>query len=242
MFASEFNHRFLSSLIEELYGTNVVFMEKLNSLGVDKKEDAIKKWRQGNSVPKVTELPFIAEALGVYVGDLFTNHEKDTVINNELKKNPSRYYPSNITLIDKLDMRAGAGSAGFVDVPHEGQKIAIDKFIINGLNPKYLKVIEVVGDSMEPEFQEGDIALLDMVYGRDTFVKIGGIYVVRVNDVVYIKKVEFLPDGKLKLISINKDYGDMLPHEQGYDYEVLGKVCGKIHIGKGLTFNNGGIK
>lgn len=192
----------------------------------------ITHWSNSIRFPKSDELIYsLASVLGVSEQELFDPNNK-------------RYgsQPDNIILIDKLDMRAGAGSAGFVDVPYEGQKIAVDKFIINGLNPKYLKVIEVVGDSMEPEFQEGDIALLDMVYGRDTFTKIGGIYVVRVNDVVYIKKVEFLPDGKLKLISINKDYGDMLPHEQGYDYEILGKVCGKIHIGKGLTFNNGGIK
>lgn len=148
----------------------------------------------------------------------------------------------NIILIDKLDMRAGAGAAGLLDVPHEGNKIAIDKMIINGLSPKHLKIIEVIGDSMYPEFQEGDLALLDMVNGRNTFTKIGGIYIVRVNDVVYIKKVEFLPDGRLKLISINKEYGDMIPHEQGYDYEILGKVCGKIHVAKGLTFDNQGIK
>lgn len=192
----------------------------------------ITHWSNSIRFPKSDELIYsLASVLGVSEQELFDPNNK-------------RYgsQPDNIILIDKLDMRAGAGSAGFVDVPYEGQKMAVDKLIINGLNPKYLKVIEVVGDSMEPEFQEGDIALLDMVYGRDTFTKIGGIYVVRVNDVVYIKKVEFLPDGKLKLISINKDYGDMLPHEQGYDYEILGKVCGKIHIGKGLTFNNGGIK
>lgn len=192
----------------------------------------ITHWSNSIRFPKSDELIYsLASVLGVSEQELFDPNNK-------------RYgsQPDNIILIDKLDMRAGAGSAGFVDVPYEGQKMAVDKLIINGLNPKYLKVIEVVGDSMEPEFQEGDIALLDMVYGRDTFIKIGGIYVVRVNDVVYIKKVEFLPDGKLKLISINKDYGDMLPHEQGYDYEILGKVCGKIHIGKGLTFNNGGIK
>jgi len=81
-----------------------------------------------------------------------------------------------------------------------------------------------------------------MVYGRDGFTKIGGVYVVRVNEMIYIKKVEFLPDGKLKLISINRDYGDMYPHDEGYDYEILAKVCGKIHVEKGLTFDKQGIE
>lgn len=40
---------------------------------------------------------------------------------------------------------------------------------------------------MEPEFCEGDIAIVDMVNHRYDFVKIGGIYIVRVNEVVHIK-------------------------------------------------------
>lgn len=205
------------------------------------------------NIPRWLMLP-ISRALEMSMSEVFEVDGEDAEYILDIIKKPSEkvkkiidtFYvqksEANIIYLDKLDMRAGAGSAGFIDVPHEGHKVAVDKFIINGLNPKYLKIIEVIGDSMYPEFREGDLAILDMVYGRDTFAKIGGIYVIRVNDVVYIKKVEFLPDGKLKLISINRDYGDMLPHEQGYEYEILAKVCGKIRVEKGLTFDNGGVR
>lgn len=175
----------------------------------------------------------LASILGVSEQELFDPNNKRYMqqINNE-----------NVIMLDKLDMRAGAGAAGFLDVPQEGNKVAIDKFVINGLNPKYLKAIEVIGDSMEPDFQEGDIAILDMALGRYNFVKINGTYIVRVGDVVHIKRVEFLPDDQVRLISVNKAYGDMMPHKDGYEYEILGKVCGKIHIGKGLVFDNQGIE
>jgi len=148
MRSGEFDYKFLSELIKEKFKTNANFLEHINAQGLDKKEDSIKKWRQGNSVPKVTELPIIAESLDVFVGDLFINHDRRTVVKHEISIHPEKYYPSNILMVDKLDMRAGAGSAGFMDVPHEGNKVAIDKFVINGLNPRYIKVIEVIGDSM----------------------------------------------------------------------------------------------
>jgi phage repressor protein C with HTH and peptisase S24 domain len=152
---------------------------------------------------------------------------------------------NNVLLLDKINLRAGAGSGGYVDLPIETTKIAIDKTAIpavKGLNLKHLKVIEIIGDSMEDEYYEGDFAVIDMVNGRHNFTKINGNYVVRVADIIYIKKVEFLPGNKIKLISLNKLYGDMYPHKEGYDYEILGKVCGKIHFSKGLFFDNQGIE
>ncbi|MDR0467221.1 MAG: LexA family transcriptional regulator [Campylobacteraceae bacterium] len=152
--------------------------------------------------------------------------------------NPNRLLDVNsgIVSIDKIDHLAGAG--GYIDIPIENKKIAFDKKLFaNGLNPKYLKIIEVIGDSMQPDFDEGDYAFVDMRMGRDNFVKIAGTYIVRVDDLIYIKDVEFLPHNEIKLISTNKKYGDIYPHREGYDYEILGKVCGKIKFEKGLIFD-----
>ena len=97
---------------------------------------------------------------------------------------------------------------------------------------------------MLPDFDESDWAIVDMVNNRGNFVRIAGVYVVRMGEIVYIKRVEFLPNDNVKLISLNPKYGDIYPHKEGYDCEILGKVCGKIHyeVHKGLTFNDYGIK
>ena len=102
---------------------------------------------------------------------------------------------NNIVFLDKINIRAGAGAGGYGDLPIETTKMAIDKNAITdikGLDTKNLKVIEVIGDSMEPEYYEGDFAIIDMVNGRYDFTKISGVYIIRVDDVIYIKKVEFL--------------------------------------------------
>lgn len=149
--------------------------------------------------------------------------------------------------LPKSEMRIGAGSEGVYDLAmlqKDERKIAVDKAFLKGLDTKNLRIFEVVGDSMEPDFYEGDWAIADMVAGRDNFVRIAGVYIVRMDDVVYIKRVEFLPQNKIKLISLNPKYSDIYPHKEGYECEILGKVCGKVHceVYKGLTFEDYGIK
>ncbi|MDR2100128.1 MAG: S24 family peptidase [Campylobacteraceae bacterium] len=68
---NSFRKDFLSEKIQETYGTNAKFVEALRKNGIEKTEDAIKKWRQGNSVPKVGELKAISRTLGIEIQELF---------------------------------------------------------------------------------------------------------------------------------------------------------------------------
>lgn len=206
--------------------------------------------------PPISTLKKIADACGVDMLYFFDDEyeRKNQIVKKELKNNfekyahliPAEYGLKNVVFLSKSDMLIGAGSEGAYDLDlfNKETKIAVDRSFIKGLDPKNLKLFEVVGDSMQPEYDEGDLAIVDMVNFRGDFIKIGGIYVVRVGDVVYVKRVEFLPKGAIKLISLNSKYGDLYPHKEGYEYEILGKVCGKIklEIQKGLTFSDSGIK
>lgn len=226
----KFNKTLFKQLVKDNKTTYKKVADDLLSCGIEISEDGIKQWCKTASdvMPTFDKLNAIGAIFKI-----------DPLL--LIDDSPIIKQPDNIVFIEKLDIRAGAGAMGYHDVPQEGNRIAIDKLIINGLKPKYLKVIEIIGDSMEPEYQEGDLAIIDMVYGRCDFSKIGGVYIVRVDDVIYIKKVEFLPRDRIRLISINKQYGEFLPHEQGSEYEILGKVCGKIHVAKGLSFDTQGI-
>lgn len=215
------------------------------------KDGKIKK----TSKPSIDKIPDLAEILGVDVVDFFPNAEenKKQIVKNELKANLSEYLPylpdnlqlKDFVVVKKLDILAGAGSEGVFDIAmlNSNGVVAVERRVLGRLNPANIRAIEIIGDSMEPEYTEGDIALIDMVNYRYDFVKIAGIYVVRCNEAVYIKRVEFLPEGGLKLMSLNRDYGDII---LGIDdnFEILGKVCGKIHyeINKGLIFDNQGIR
>ena len=205
--------------------------------------------------PSLENLYAIAEATDTSIVDFFPNADenKKQIVKNELKANLSEYLPylpdnlqlKDFVVVKKLDILAGAGSEGVFDIAmlNSNSVVVVERRVLGRLNPANIRAIEIIGDSMEPEYTEGDIALIDMVNYRYDFVKIAGIYVVRCNEAVYIKRVEFLPEGGLKLMSLNRDYGDII---LGIDdnFEILGKVCGKIHyeINKGLIFDNQGIR
>ncbi len=217
---------------------------------------SIAQYETDTFVPPISTLKKIADACDVDMLYFFDDEDasKNQIVKKELKNNfekyahliPAEYSLKNVVFLSKSEMLIGAGSEGAYDLDlfNKETKIAVDRSFIKGLDPKNLKLFEVVGDSMQPEYDEGDLAIVDMVNFRGDFIKIGGIYVVRVGDVVYVKRVEFLPKGAIKLISLNSKYGDLYPHKEGYEYEILGKVCGKIklEIQKGLTFSDNGIK
>lgn len=79
-------------------------------------------------------------------------------------------------------------------------------------------VIQVDGDSMLPDFENGDKVF---VKGQQD-IDVGEIGIFIVDGNGYIKK-----KGKNQLISINPDYPDIYPNEHSYT-KCVGKVIGKV--------------
>ena len=218
---------------------DIVFF--LADQGINYTLDGVKNWfrkdEKTRNNPEIKTLRALAELFDTSLDELIIGGS-DTLKDLSL---------DNIVFLSKSEMRVGAGSEGVYDLAmlqKDERKIAVDRAFLKGLDTKNLRIFEVVGDSMEPDFYEGDWAIADMVAGRDKFIRIAGVYIVRMGESVYIKRVEFLPHNGIKLISINTKYGEMYPHKEGYEWEILGKVCGKVHceVYKGLTFEDYGIK
>ena len=82
-------------------------------------------------------------------------------------------------------------------------------------------LMEVFGNSMEPEIKEGDVVLIDQSR-RDILA--GGIYAVGVEDTVMVKRVEKMP-GALVLRSDNTDYAPITLSGGELDtVRVIGKI------------------
>jgi SOS-response transcriptional repressor LexA len=73
-----------------------------------------------------------------------------------------------------------------------------------GLDPGHLSVIEVAGDSMEPTLRDGDEILVDRS-GRPWR---DGIHVVRIDDVLLVKRLEQGAAGTIRVISDNPAYAN----------------------------------
>lgn len=85
-----------------------------------------------------------------------------------------------------------------------------------------LRVIAAIGDSMEPTLRDGDFVLVDTGL---TAIDVSGIYVLRANDRIYIKRVsQRMRDGAFEVRSDNEKYG--APEElNGKEIlDVLGRV------------------
>jgi hypothetical protein len=90
-----------------------------------------------------------------------------------------------------------------------------------GLDPAFLTVIEVAGDSMEPGLRDGDEILVDRRPGpwRD------GVHVVRIDDVLLVKRLERGAADVIRVISDNPAY----PRSEraAADVAVIGRVVWK---------------
>jgi hypothetical protein len=90
-----------------------------------------------------------------------------------------------------------------------------------GLEPGMLSVIEVEGDSMEPTLRDGDEILVD----RSARPLRSGLHVIRLDDVLLVKRLEPGAAGTIQIISDNPAY----PRTQRprADVAVLGRVVWK---------------
>ncbi len=241
-----FNVKALDSLIDQwgLSGKKAL----IGFLGADEngkqivKYDAIISWYRTKNPSSPSEKVILAlcEKFGVprayFYGDMYSEIDKKTSQSQ-----------SNGVDIEVLEMVAGFGSEGVLDPDFKTcGTISIPSQFAQGLIPKYTRIIQCVGDSMLPLFENGDFLIVDLIAGRSGWRQIDGVYLVRVGDMIFIKRVAFLPRGGLRLISINSAYGEFIIGEDGdqTNFEVLGRVRGKISvkIEIGLIFDDQGIR
>jgi phage repressor protein C with HTH and peptisase S24 domain len=95
-------------------------------------------------------------------------------------------------------------------------------------NPAGMVLMDVVGNSMEPEIRHGDMALIDQ---GQVAVVAHGVYAVGVEDTVLVKRVEKRP-GALVLLSDNRDYAPIvLCGDELESLRIIGRV---LWIGREL--------
>lgn len=132
--------------------------------------------------------------------------------------------------IPLYDVRAAAGGGAF---PPEGEEVkdllAFKRdWIINELRLSVggLSMLFVEGDSMTPTLSPGDIMLI--VKDQNMANIQDGIYVVRLEGALLVKRLQRLPGNQLKVKSDNPAYEpfiiDMLAARFADDFHVIGRV------------------
>ncbi|WP_147159397.1 S24 family peptidase [Novosphingobium sediminis] len=120
-----------------------------------------------------------------------------------------------------LGASAGPGSLAQDAAPTDRLRFSGRWLRQQGLEPSMLSVIEVEGDSMEPTLRDGDEILVD----RSPRPLRSGLHVIRLDDVLLVKRLESGPAGTLLVISDNPAYPRM--ERARADVAVLGRVVWK---------------
>ena len=120
---------------------------------------------------------------------------------------PARVRGPGMILVPKLAIGASAGAGASVDGEAVEGEVAFDpKWLRDlGADPRALSIIRVEGDSMAPTLDDGDDILVD---SGDAAARLrDGIYVLRMDDVLMVKRVARAPgQGRISVISDNPHY------------------------------------
>jgi hypothetical protein len=136
---------------------------------------------------------------------------------------PSRTITAEWADIPRLPLGASAGSGTLPaeEIPSGRLRFNHRWLKGQGLEPAMLSVIEVEGDSMEPTLRDGDEILVD----RTPRPLRAGIHVIRLDDVLLVKRLEPGPGGSVRIISDNPAYPRL--ERQLHEVELVGRVVWK---------------
>jgi SOS-response transcriptional repressor LexA len=124
------------------------------------------------------------------------------------------------------DIYASAGG-GALNYDETDESISLDSEMVAHLGGesaiKNLQALNVLGDSMEPTLNDGDIVFVDR---NSTNPNKAGVYIVATPVGLFIKRLQLQSNGFVALVSDNKIYSDEIVSAE--DVEVLGKVVGAL--------------
>lgn len=124
--------------------------------------------------------------------------------------------------IPKVSARLSAGYGSFETEPEFKELYSFRKeWLDKKGKANDMVLMDIVGNSMEPELKEGDTVLIDQSQKK---VLAGAIYAVGLEDTVVVKRLEKRPN-KLVLISENSNYPMMVfEGEEMNSVRIIGKV------------------
>lgn len=158
--------------------------------------------------------------------EYFVHKSKSISLNDGVHKlsispKPTAQINADIVQIPIYDDVVASAGGGVINDEYPAQSVGIDKGFLRthfGLSSFLgLCIITAKGDSMSPTIPENCQLLV-----QKSVPKEGQICVVRIDDELYVKRLQKLP--KYRLISDNKSYENI--ELEGREYDIVGVVVG----------------
>lgn len=177
-------------------------------------EGAIRSYLSGETYPTLDRLEMIAKAAGASALWLAFGHADKA---DEVGSDEYAYIPL-------YDACCSAGHGVWNDGCRVLAHLAFTRYSLRkkGLEPAQLSAIRVDGDSMEGLLKDGDTVLLDH---RRNALEGEAVYVIRLDDHLYAKRLQRQFDGAVHIISQNREYQTMVvPKERLGELVIVGRV------------------
>ena len=181
---------------------------------VNVSRETVTNWRTGKTRAPFDSILKMTRTAGVSMDWLATGiHRQDG-------PNPSSLF----TFVRRFDVELSAGG-GSIAGDHEIQALAFRTDWLAshiGTVKENLSVVQARGDSMEPTIQNGALVLVDHSIHS---IRDDGIYAFRMDDALFIKRVQTQMKGGVLLLSDNPAYpSQLVDNLEAVQFSILGQV------------------
>lgn len=187
---------------------------------------AVSKQRRQNKIP-FTWLAKIPKNFNISLDALYAHDSiklKSAIENPSLPIGFSLSRKDELIEIPLIEAKLSAGHGSFQVEDKIKRYFAFSSsFLHRKGNPSRMVMMQIDGDSMEPEIRDGDIVLIDQ---SQTDIRLGRIFAVGFEDAIYLKRIDKLP-GKVLLKSVNPNYPPVeiiLQDQTVEQFRVIGQV------------------
>ena len=134
-------------------------------------------------------------------------------------------FGTEVVHIPRYDVKVSAGGGSWtMDQTIVEQMPFQDRWLRQqlGRSADQMVLVSVEGDSMEPTLEENDLVLIDR---QQTEFAREGIYVIRLDDMLMVKRLQRQPKGLIQIISDNFNYPPItLSDNCDESFNILGKA------------------
>lgn len=175
------------------------------------------RWIAGEGMPAFDSLAALASAKGVSLDWIAAGK-------GEMRQGSAAGSDDVYAYVPLYDARISQGHGAWSEGARILTMLAFTKYSLHkkGLVASQLAAVRVDGDSNEPMLKDGDTVMVDL--SRNA-IQGEAFYVIRLDDLLYAKRLQRLIDGGVSVISANTAYPPInVPVERLDRLEVMGRV------------------
>ena len=185
------------------------------------------RWKEGTSDPKLSNVVALAKAANVSLDWLIHGIDNPHCTQQPVIEQTQPDIDDDYIHVPAYDVEvsAGHGSTCFADnTPTRHLAFRKRWVTARGLQADKLAALFTRGDSMIPTIPDGAAVIIDR---RRTQALDGKVYVIRIDERHYVKRVQWLIGGGLRLISDNKLYDPLDITKDDMNASNV-QICGQV--------------